>query len=429
MSLNFKQILSESLMTTREYIHMTVNNRVIEDYNELENTPIKMIFDDDITTFTTEQILADFEHTKEEYQWDCYSYVNMDLPSAYIEGGSSFYVSTDFVAMNASVDAKSLSMSPEQDHYDIFDKYRMRLERRPNVSMHYIVPVYPDTMGYDYEFFYGDLQNSIQVLVFPEAEAVPVYDDYGFEYQVAITRNESKMVVLLHYDPYNNNTPLEYLPNCLSDITVSMKSVEKRLDNAFLDPNVNITNSLTIGNPLDGSSYMPPGLYTLSLGYDSIAGAESSCAIGRYCRTLERGSFAQGEDTMARGFGSHAEGIGTVTVGNYSHAEGGYSEAYGWCSHAEGNGTLALDSCQHVQGKYNLEDNSTYAHIVGNGTNNDNRSNAHTLDWKGNAWFAGNITLGENNYAVLTTNDVKVITTDDLIEIIGDIDGPTDIPK
>jgi hypothetical protein len=46
---------------------------------------------------------------------------------------------------------------------------------------------------------------------------------------------------------------------------------------------------------------------------------------------------------------------------------------------------------QHVQGRYNVVDSEgKYAHIVGNGTS-ANRSNAHTIDWNGNAWFAGNI--------------------------------------
>ena len=34
-----------------------------------------------------------------------------------------------------------------------------------------------------------------------------------------------------------------------------------------------------------------------------------------------------------------------------------------------------------------------YAHVVGNGTE-EKRSNAHTLDWDGNAWFAGNVYVG-----------------------------------
>ena len=39
-----------------------------------------------------------------------------------------------------------------------------------------------------------------------------------------------------------------------------------------------------------------------------------------------------------------------------------------------------------------MEDaDSRYLHIVGNGDDDANRSNAHTLDWAGNAWFAGSV--------------------------------------
>lgn len=62
----------------------------------------------------------------------------------------------------------------------------------------------------------------------------------------------------------------------------------------------------------------------------------------------------------------------------------------------EGTGTISLGDNQHVQGRYNVAD-SQYAHIVGNGDDETNRSNAHTLDWNGNTWFAGDITCGENN--------------------------------
>ena len=40
----------------------------------------------------------------------------------------------------------------------------------------------------------------------------------------------------------------------------------------------------------------------------------------------------------------------------------------------------------------------TYANIVGNGTSEDNRSNAHTLDWFGNSWYAGDIRCGGTSY-------------------------------
>lgn len=35
-----------------------------------------------------------------------------------------------------------------------------------------------------------------------------------------------------------------------------------------------------------------------------------------------------------------------------------------------------------------------YANIIGNGTSDDERSNAHTLDWAGNAWYAGDVYVG-----------------------------------
>lgn len=79
------------------------------------------------------------------------------------------------------------------------------------------------------------------------------------------------------------------------------------------------------------------------------------------------------------------------TIGGYSAAIGYDTEASGDSSHAEGSNTTALSDCQHVQGRYNIEDTEgKYAHIVGNGTNTS-KSNAHTLDWDGNAWFAGKL--------------------------------------
>ena len=45
-----------------------------------------------------------------------------------------------------------------------------------------------------------------------------------------------------------------------------------------------------------------------------------------------------------------------------------------------------------MQGKCNIEDTENkYAHIVGNGTSYNKRSNAHTLDWNGNGWYQGKL--------------------------------------
>ena len=124
-----------------------------------------------------------------------------------------------------------------------------------------------------------------------------------------------------------------------------------------------------------------------------------SISLGRKANsTVGNNSFAVGDYVTASGIASHAEGFLITASGTYSHAEG-YN-------------TKAASNYQHVQGKNNIEDSAdTYAHIVGNGTSGLARSNCHTLDWKGNAWFAGNVYVGgtsqDNANKVLSTADIK----------------------
>ena len=106
-------------------------------------------------------------------------------------------------------------------------------------------------------------------------------------------------------------------------------------------------------------------------------------------------SHIEGMRSIAIGNYTHAEGNFTIAKSHASHAEGSITQAIGRQSHAEGYATIASGKDQHVQGRYNIEDtNDTYAHIVGNGGTSDTRSNAHTLDWSGNAWYAGKVTAG-----------------------------------
>lgn len=95
------------------------------------------------------------------------------------------------------------------------------------------------------------------------------------------------------------------------------------------------------------------------------------------------------------GSNSTSEGNSTTASGASSHAEGSETIAAGYCSHAEGEGSNADSACQHVEGKYNISDLShKYAHIIGNGNSDRERSNAHTVDWEGNAWYAGDVFNG-----------------------------------
>ena len=138
--------------------------------------------------------------------------------------------------------------------------------------------------------------------------------------------------------------------------------------------------------------------------------------------TMGQNAFAQGSITKASGNYSHAEGSGTMATALMSHAEGVATIASGYASHAEGTGTTANHDSQHAQGQFNIADNSTadstnrgnYVYIIGNGTSDSARSNAHTLDWSGNAWFAGDVYVGSTSGTNKDDGSKKLATIDDV---------------
>ena len=146
-------------------------------------------------------------------------------------------------------------------------------------------------------------------------------------------------------------------------------------------------------------------------GYSTLASGTASHAEGQCTTASGNSAHAEGQKSTASGLGAHAEGVSTTASGNYSHAEGYY--------------TTVSSQYAHVQGKYNALDTvGAYAHIVGNGSSASNRSNAHTLDWSGNAWYAGNVectalvlkssTEGSSKRFVVTVNDDGVLTATEI---------------
>lgn len=190
-------------------------------------------------------------------------------------------------------------------------------------------------------------------------------------------------------------------------------------------------NSIIINNQRDTAD----GDYSFVHGGKNGAHGKYSHAEGYMTGTSVTGEAAhsEGSETGATGYASHAEGgYGSQASGSYSHAEGemtiasgtgSHSEGYntsaaGVNSHAEGVGTIANCFGQHTSGRYNIAETApaaedewgTYAEIVGNGTDENNRSNARTLDWNGNETITGKMTIGiqgNNNLDVATVGYVN----------------------
>ena len=175
-------------------------------------------------------------------------------------------------------------------------------------------------------------------------------------------------------------------------------TVIKKLDEKFVTvPSSVLDNIEHANNLLDRKMerYNPTGTGSLSLnrasGYKT---GNYSTTLGKDCAASGDYTFASGHNTKAIGQSSHAEGYASNADGAYSHVEGYMTlvKNEAQAAHAEGKGTSAYCTAQHVEGLYNESDyQGKYLHIAGNGRSVSELSNAHTLDWEGNAWYAGTV--------------------------------------
>ena len=174
----------------------------------------------------------------------------------------------------------------------------------------------------------------------------------------------------------------------------------------------------TLGTRKSGSTI---GYYSIAEGWNNTASGPYSHAEGN--NSVASGSYSHAEggsyvtNNTASDSSAHAEGAGTTASGYGAHAEGLFAfdtdgmtpintVASGDGSHAQNYGTIAASDYQTALGKLNVADNSdTYAVIVGNGTANDARRNALTIDWNGGVDTKGDVNIASGkHYKVNGTN-------------------------
>ncbi len=163
--------------------------------------------------------------------------------------------------------------------------------------------------------------------------------------------------------------------------------------------------------------------------YGFCFSANKGKALGKYSAALNTGtsngtsSFSHGHNSRAIGEYSSAGGWETEAIGQCASSIGYRTQAYGDRSFAGGSnswiaviGKNSFAYGDHVvgvsprcltHGSYNAYDNSErdYLHVVGNGFLYDGkeyRSNAYTLDNKGDGWYAGRVTVGADKKELAT---------------------------
>lgn len=164
----------------------------------------------------------------------------------------------------------------------------------------------------------------------------------------------------------------------------------------------NATRASNMGSHSEGQFTTASGNSSHAEGSSTIAGGHSSHAEGNQTKALGTNSHAEGGTSEANNNCSHAEGYYCKANGDFGHAEGYATEVKSSYGHAQNWGTIAR-YCQTAIGKFNIDDTqSTQALIIGDGADNNNRSNLHTVDWSGNAWYKGDIRVGGTSWANAT---------------------------
>ena len=152
----------------------------------------------------------------------------------------------------------------------------------------------------------------------------------------------------------------------------------------------------------DGTS--ATGSYSVAMGYNTTASGDQSTAMGR-------SSTASGARSTAMGYNTTASGINSTAIGRKSVASGYYSTTLGY-------DTRASDFTSTVIGQYNNSlssittngsatsyDADNTAFVIGNGTDDSNRSDAFKVMFNGDATISNDLTVSGD---VVISSDARL---------------------
>lgn len=326
---------------------------------------------------------------------------------------------------------------------------------------------------YSDDFFYGQTEPSLSVLLIPSTYQE---DDSIIEFDIEVGSYED--ISNLNIEFLNGIVePLEIIHQIDNKYINGnfVRSGTGSLSEIFNDGRNVATGTFShaegCATEARGHSSHVEGGYTKALGQSSHAEGNNSKAYGDY-------SHVEGSGTAAY-FMSHAESGECSALAPYSHAEGEHTTTYSPNCHVEGAYNYAerdgitneydferiemfdenklykkgdvvltkefggeknfiphvcvLDEPESALGNYYRINDETskcwmqglvehqYLHVIGNGymyRGRHYRSNAHTVDRKGNAWYAGDVYIGSTSGTHEDEGAKRLATIDEVNELI-----------
>lgn len=178
--------------------------------------------------------------------------------------------------------------------------------------------------------------------------------------------------------------------------------------------------------------YSPHVVFNGSMDAPSFLLGTTDATLGGFATAVGADVEASGDYSFAEGNGSTASGIYSIAMGheaeataNSAFALGYHASANGASSTALGGGTVADSDYQTVLGRYNESDpNSDYLFILGNGTADNARSNALTVDWDGNV-AAESFNLWHGQRTLSSADNIDSLFESGIFYLPGSVPGGT----
>ena len=192
----------------------------------------------------------------------------------------------------------------------------------------------------------------------------------------------------------------EFLP-----LSNDFKIVDGKLANRFLVRTSE--GGYYLPNKSNGSDFKDVGENSFAVGSGNNNASSQDCyAFGSNVSTSAYSSFIAGNQAYGQQKSSYSTVFGMIlqakkpyqfVTGNFNNW---YGSTYGEGAQVFGQGNSPTSDWSMASGKWSAFDtDKQYARIIGNGTDNNNRSNIYTLDWSGNATFAGTVSSAGADYA------------------------------
>ena len=159
---------------------------------------------------------------------------------------------------------------------------------------------------------------------------------------------------------------------------------------------------------LGGNSSKQHGVYSASIGTETLASGSNSIAVGDAAHAEGLNSSSFGNGTYAVAESSHTEGQGTSTTeeAKYAHAEGWATKARGVATHVEGYNNSAMTDYSHAEGTETVT-SGIASHAEGIRTVSDGEGSHAEGGYLATQTLAGNTVSGASSHVGGVYSDVS----------------------